>query len=691
MLALAASAIGPARADMGGPQPHYNAAPPAFGAGGDTTVPANVELRYVYGSVSLTSTAVTAANITISICGGAALENFQSAPIASLGLTWGYAFTVTGGTCYRFNDNADPSGNNRISAYNYVDVLNESFESQAHANATWESQPHANATAATECPLTDCANNTYLNSTATGGGNVTYNFQNATEEQFVPVVLYPHGNLTVATFDENDTLTNAPTPQQAYPPGDQLGQDALCCGDEAVAALFQDASADGELPFAPASSLDEPRQWHAPRAGTIRSVIVDGHGPVQYDSSCLGNGVGCYRDFAPPGGGGYYPTLRVDVLKNGTVAASATWAGGEVAFKDLVTVPVSFVAGDVFEVRMSVDEAGACASPCSEMHAGLWAYTVGVQWGNGTAGVTYLNQTVFVNASGETFLPVLFGANNDNAGMGDNMTSGSPTLALTGAQLQIFGDNAIVPPFPLGNPISAAATVTGFPPEDDAFMMTRNGTFLTADVRAVGPYQDAGDGTATPSAENVSLRIELQKNGATVGSATWAAGEVATKTIALSGGAFVEGDNFRLVLTPSNTAPANATYFNLVEATYGILWAGNASGGGGGVVTSSFSFDFTSEFFAGISLAKAIIMLIAFAAFIWVSRMHWYEMAAWSWLIIVQQLFLGDTPFGPHATFIGLVVLWLVNLFLRIILAWRDDLRQGRASQEARPSRGRGG
>ena len=146
---------------------------------------------------------------------------------------------------------------------------------------------------------------------------------------------------------------------------------------------------------------------------------------------------------------------------------------------------------------------------------------------------------------------------------------------------------------------------------------------------------------------------------------------------------------------------ANATWCPLS----GVGCAGSSGGSGNfsgnftgnvtipesGSLDGVLSYDWTQPFFANISLAKFVIMIFAFAAFIWVSRMHWYEMAAWSWLIIIQQLFLGDTPFGQHATFIGLVVLWLVNLFMRVILSWRDELRQGRASREARPNRGRGG
>lgn len=183
LLLLAALIIGinyQAKADMGNVQPNYNKTPPAFGAAGDTTVSSSVEVRYIYGSILLASNAITAANITISICGGATLENFQSAPIASLSLTWAYAFSVTGGTCYRFNNNADPTGTNKISAYNYLDIINETFEGRTHANATWcnavnsscvnstyanatfEGQAHANAT---WCPLTDCVNNTYVNKT----------------------------------------------------------------------------------------------------------------------------------------------------------------------------------------------------------------------------------------------------------------------------------------------------------------------------------------------------------------------------------------------------------------------------------------------------------------------------------------------------------------------------------------------
>lgn len=162
---------GSSLADMGDVTASYNAAPPAFGA--DTTVPATVATRFVFGSVTLSPSAISAANISITICGDGPLQYFNIPQVSGSTITWAFSFVVRGNDCYRFNNNLNPSGTNHISVYSYVDVLNETFESQNHVNSTFESQSHANATWESQIH----ANATWcLRTNATCGGNFTGNF-----------------------------------------------------------------------------------------------------------------------------------------------------------------------------------------------------------------------------------------------------------------------------------------------------------------------------------------------------------------------------------------------------------------------------------------------------------------------------------------------------------------------------------
>lgn len=578
------------RADMGNPEPHYNAAPPAFGAGGDTTVPANVEMRSVFGSLTLSPTAISAANVTISICGGVVLENFNDPPISGNTVTWNYAFTVTGGDCYRFNNNIDPSGSNKISSYNYVDVANESFESQAHFNATACVADGTNCPADDDsmyCLLAECANSTYLNETPLKPTGLRITNIN---KYLGTVAFHWDANST----REGDTI--------------EIGFDgpSSCC--------FAFANAPGEsLASFVENCLGRVDVWSEDPVTLAESA----HESVNYDCNKPVDAADAQA----------VQSLTAQLLPNDTVSiswVSGTTAGAfEVFGNDTTSVPdvwmaynnATFVPDYYFPTEPNPH---IIYVPASDFSAGttylraVWynepedaqnvtdfaettscevtflldqlPHSCGIDLVGG-GNTTYLNQSV--NASGETFLPILFGTVNENAGMGDNITGGSPRLSETGAQISVTdaapSGTFIVSPFP-----NAEALNYVVPPQDTPFTMTRNGTFLTADIEAIGPYEDDGccpDPIAVPSREGISLLIEFQKNNVTIGSATWAAGEKAIKNINLTGGAFVAGDNFRLVLTPSTTAPVNTTYFNLVEATYGILWEGNGGGGGGGSTT----------------------------------------------------------------------------------------------------------
>src|SRR5438552_18080658 len=82
---------GYARADMGNASASYNAAPPAFGSGGDTTVPAGGGMRSGFGSLTLSPTVLSAANVTISICGGGVLEDVNVPPSSGDTQNWAYS------------------------------------------------------------------------------------------------------------------------------------------------------------------------------------------------------------------------------------------------------------------------------------------------------------------------------------------------------------------------------------------------------------------------------------------------------------------------------------------------------------------------------------------------------------------------------------------------------------------------
>lgn len=176
---------------------------PGFGT--DVTVPNDVAMRHVYGSVQLGTLSNTVSSavsiIIIQKCTGEDLIEISKGPLVQANQGHiPFSFVMLTGECYEFINSADPASNNAVWLYNVVDVKLESFEgrtyandtrqglndsilgytratfcgigatpnplpipgpiaycpSNEYANATWEGQAHANAT---WCPL-PCASST---------------------------------------------------------------------------------------------------------------------------------------------------------------------------------------------------------------------------------------------------------------------------------------------------------------------------------------------------------------------------------------------------------------------------------------------------------------------------------------------------------------------------------------------------
>lgn len=168
-----------ARSDMGEETANYHATAPAFNT--DVNVPSTTTIRFIFGDIFLASSALTPGAMSIERCSPASgIYLATTIPAGSNSRQTPYSFAVVGPGCYKFINGQDPTGTNSIAHYSYIDVNQENFEGQNHANSTWESQVHANATwesqthaNATWCPKVNgiCQGNYTGNFTGNFSGN----------------------------------------------------------------------------------------------------------------------------------------------------------------------------------------------------------------------------------------------------------------------------------------------------------------------------------------------------------------------------------------------------------------------------------------------------------------------------------------------------------------------------------------
>lgn len=103
-------------------------AAPSFGPGNEITVPASVDVRLVYGTISITATAGVGALVSAEVETGVGTDTYDEVMEArvALGLLqnqrWPFSFAVEGGRRYRFMRSDGVGVTETVLRYSYADL-----------------------------------------------------------------------------------------------------------------------------------------------------------------------------------------------------------------------------------------------------------------------------------------------------------------------------------------------------------------------------------------------------------------------------------------------------------------------------------------------------------------------------------------------------------------------------------------